>query len=101
MCNTQSQELGLETVMDDETIHLEVQGRNNAITIGKKRKGRVRKRSLCEGVRWGTAEGFSWVLRGWVDQLNNIGVDVEIAAIQLWSVYLRELKLGFEKKGEV
>jgi len=101
MCNTQSQELGMETVMDDETIPMEVQGRNNAITIGRKRKGRVRKRSLCEGVRWGTAEGFSWVLRGWVDQLRNMGVDVEIAVIQLWTVYLRALKMGFEKKGEV
>ena len=97
MCNTQSQELGTETVMDEETVPIGVQGRTDAITVGKrKRKGK--KRSLCESERWGSAEGYSWVLRGWVDQLNSIGVDVEIAVLQLWSVYLRELKMGFEKK---
>ena len=100
MCNTQSQELGMETVMDDETIPLDVQGRNDAITIGKKGKEKSKKRNLCEEVRWGTAEGLSWILRGWVDQLRNMGIDVEIAVIQLWSLYLRELKMGFEKKGE-
>eukprot|EP00092_Neocalanus_flemingeri_P023097 GFUD01025043.1.p1 GENE.GFUD01025043.1~~GFUD01025043.1.p1 ORF type:complete len:846 (+),score=217.32 GFUD01025043.1:50-2539(+) len=100
MCNTQSQELGMETVMDDETVGMGIgQSRTDGITVGKKkRKGK--KRSRCEGVRWSTAEGFSWVLRGWVDQLNNIGVDVEVAVLQLWSVYLRELRLGFEKRGE-
>jgi len=100
MCNTQSQELGMETVMDDETIPLDVQGRSDAITIGrKKRKGQ--KRSICDEVRWGTAEGFSWILRGWVDQLKNMGIDVEIAVLQLWVLYLRKLKMGFEKKGEI
>jgi len=100
MCNTQSQELGMETVMDDETIPLDVQGRNDAITIGKKSKNKGRKRNISEEVRWGTAEGLSWILRGWVDQLKDMGVDVEIAVIQLWSLYLRELKMGFERKGE-
>jgi len=100
MCNTQSQELGMETVMDDETIPLDVQGRNDAITIGKKSKHKGRKRNISEEVRWGTAEGLSWILRGWVDQLKDMRVDVEIAVIQLWSLYLRELKMGFERKGE-
>ena len=100
MCNTQSQELGMETVMDDETIPLEVQGRKGGVTVGKNRRQRRKKRSLCNAVRWGTAEGYSWVLRGWVDQLKNIGVDVEIAVIQLWTLYLRKLKMGFEKMGE-
>ena len=35
ICSIQSQELGMETVMDDETIQLDVQGRNDAKTIGK------------------------------------------------------------------
>jgi len=100
MCNTQSQELGMETVMDDETIPLDVQGRNDAITIGKKKKDKGRKRNISEEVRWGTAEGLSWILRGWVDQLKDMSVDVEIAVIQLWSLYLRQLKMGFERKGE-
>jgi len=100
MCNTQSQELGMETVMDDETIPLEVQGRNNAITVGKGRKGKGKKRNLCDEVRWGTAEGYSWVLRGWVDRLKSVGVHVEMAVIQLWTLYMRKLKMGFEKMGE-
>ena len=52
MCNTQSQELGMETVMDDETIPLEVQGRKGAVTVGKNRRQRRKKRSLCNAVRW-------------------------------------------------
>jgi len=100
MCNTQSQELGTEAVMDEETIPFGCQGRTDAITLRGRNKGKGKKRSLCGGMRWGTAEGFSWVLRGWVEQLNSMGVDVEIAALQLWTIYLRELRMGFEKRGE-
>jgi len=100
MCNTQSQELGTETVMDDETIPADMVNRSSVKITVKQKKSVKRKSSLLDGVRWSTAEGFSWILRGWLDQLKLIGVDVEVAVIQLWTLYLRKLKLGFEKKGE-
>ena len=61
MCNTQSQELGLETVMDEETVPLSVQGsQQSRISLGGRsragRRGR-QKRRLQEAVRWGTVEG--------------------------------------------
>jgi len=99
MCNTQSQELGMETVMDEETIPMELQGKNRSkITIGKK-GSKNKKKSLQDGTRWSTAEGFSFILRGWIDQLKCHGIDVEVAVIQLWTLYLRKLNLAFEKRG--
>ena len=35
LCNTQSQKLRMQNVMDDETIPMEVQGGNNFIPIGR------------------------------------------------------------------
>jgi len=100
MCNTQSQELGTETVMDDETVPVGIQGRTDTITMGRAGKKKGSKKNLLDGVKWSTAEGFSWILRGWVDQLKTMGVDVELAVLQLWSLYLRKLRLAFEKRGE-
>ena len=39
---------------------------------------------------WSTAEGYSWILRGWILKLKQeLGIDVEIAVLQLWALYLR------------
>jgi len=73
MCNTQSQELGTETVMDDETIPADMVNRSSVKITVKQKKSVKRKSSLLDGVRWSTAEGFSWILRGWLDQLKLIG----------------------------
>ena len=86
--------------MDDDTIPADMVNRSSVKISVKQKKSGKRKSSLLDGVRWGTVEGFSWILRGWLDQLKLIGVDVEVAVIQLWTLYLRRLKLGFEKKGE-
>jgi len=104
MCNTQSQELGLETVMDDDTIpgglHM-----CDSISVGskgsrKKDKSAENRRKLVEAEVWSTAEGFSYVLRGWVLQLQKMNIEIEIAVTQLWSLHLRELKMAFERTGE-
>jgi len=104
MCNTQSQELGLETVMDDDTIpgglHM-----CDSISVGskgsrKKDKSAENRRKLVEAEVWSTAEGFSYVLRGWVLQLKKMNIDIEIAVTQLWTLHLRELKMAFERTGE-
>ena len=95
MCNTQSQELGMETIMDDETVPGGLQ-MCDQISVGSRSKGkrssdkeRKRRRELVEAENWSTAELFSFVLRGWVLEMKKLGFDVEIAVLQLWSLYLR------------
>ena len=53
-----------------------------------------------EGARWGSAEGLTWVLRGWAAQLRALGEEVGPAVAQLWALYLRQLRMGFEEGGE-
>ena len=66
------------------------------ISVGSRSKGkrssdkeRKRRRELVEAENWSTAELFSFVLRGWVLEMKKLGFDVEIAVLQLWSLYLR------------
>ena len=49
--------------------------------------------------RWSTAEGFTHILKAWIDQLATMGEDVKIEVVQLWTSYLRKIKMGFEKDG--
>ena len=94
MCNTQSQELGMETIMDDETVpgglamcdQMSVGSKGSRKT--SKEEERKRKK-LLEAEVWSTAEGYSWILRKWILQLKKMGIDVEIAVLQLWTLYLR------------
>ena len=110
VCNTQSQQLGTEKVMDDDTVPggFGMCDRTYTSTSSKgKTKSEIHRRkqlcdvglriillqyldlSLTQVVRWSSAEGFSRILRGWVTQLKTINIDVEVAVIQLWTLYLR------------
>ena len=97
-CNMQSQELGHETVMDVDAFNSMGGGRGDKTSISQKsktsskkhQKEKERTRRLLQGERWSTAEGYSWILRGWVLKLKeDMNIDVEIAVLQLWSLYLR------------
>ena len=98
MCNTQSQELGMETIMDDETVPggLQMCDQISVGSKGKKKsdKERKRRRALLEAETWSTAELFSFVLRGWILEIRKLGIDVEIAVLQLWSLYLRYININ-------
>ena len=80
--------------MDDETVPggLQMCDQISVGSRGKKKasdKERKRRRELLEAENWSTAEMFSFVLRGWVLEVKKLGIDVEIAVLQLWSLYLR------------
>lgn len=39
-------------------------------------------------------------MRAWVDQLSAVGENVKVEVVQLWTAYLRKIKMGFEKDGK-
>ena len=96
MCNTQSQELGMETVMDEETAGLAGGlAMCDSMSLGSRRRSkkwdreRLRRKKLVEAESWTSAEAYSWILRGWIIELKKMNIDVEAAALQLWALYLR------------
>ena len=96
MCNTQSQELGMETVMDEETTGLAGGlAMCDSMSLGSRKSSkksdreRLKRRKMVEAESWTTAEAYSWILRGWVIGLRKMDIDVEAAVLQLWALYLR------------
>ena len=96
MCNTQSQELGMETVMDEETAGLAGGlAMCDSMSLGSRKSSkksdreRLERRKMVEAESWTTAEAYSWILRGWVIELQKMDIDVEAAVLQLWALYLR------------
>ena len=95
--------MGAETVVDD-TMMMDL-GMGGSRGVGTRRPGAGRRGSQVaairwsEGARWGSAEGLTWVLRGWTAQLRGLGEEVGPAVAQLWTLYLRQLRMGFEEGG--
>lgn len=96
VCQTQSQELGYETVVDDETMGRfgANESRLDQLNLKKARKKKAKKEEKV--TRWTSAEAFSHILVAWIKEVNKIGdIDVKEVANDTWIKYLSCVGVAF------
>ena len=102
-CNTESQEHGQETVVDEETLgaYGDHAGSIRSKSIGKRRKSKSKSSKDKHKLSYTSLSIFTYILKGWIqDAINELGVGVELENIvfALWVQYLAKIELAFVKK---
>ena len=110
-CGTESQEHGMQTVVEDETLGVydsaTASGLRKQVVGKKKRAKNARSKERIRYLKsfkhkFTSIDAFTYILKQWTEEAIILGVDEELRTnvSQLWCRYLQKSKLAFVDKSK-